>query len=342
MRKILNKANMLATPFMRTGVISKQSYKKSLRIYIKVSDCLPKFYLSLLTLLTVGVVILFDVTAIPNSVAEVSDEHKRILDMAAKSRSSAGVSNWTLDRNTKALENFQDQFIRGHKDTIQTAARHYNVPTELVAAEIAHEASGKPPFLKNAVYYGRRLGIVGGKPEMTSIKPSAVQVGRAAQMWGYDTARLTPKQMDKIASSLMDPKVAIFATAAYLRHMANLLGYCENGYTGNWTPQQKFDIAATYRNGPGDEHGLTTQEQFRNFVRSERYNLPNGKYITPAQDGKAAEYMMERARESLSKPFVSGFDWTQYAYPTGAITGPPGRHSDICGNQVCPVPQNSR
>lgn len=204
-------------------------------------------------------------------------------------------------RSRLQREVFREHFIRAHSASITAAADYYRVPPGLVGAELAHEASGKFVWMKQLVYAGRRLGIISGDPRLTSIKPSSVQVGRAAEILGYDSETMTTAQMDAVSSFLSDARTAPWASAGYLRRMADLLGYCEDG--AQWSPQIIRDVAATYRNGPGDDLlGLTSMMEMRKFVQRAHVGLSGGGYITPAIDGEYGYLQTGIAQRILDRP----------------------------------------
>ncbi|MEU6482558.1 hypothetical protein [Streptomyces sp. NPDC046887] len=167
---------------------------------------------------------------------------------------------WAVPRDAQERR----EWIAANKGIIQAAAERSGLPADMVAGIAWQEVGGQWGWMDDGVDSVRGLARDGwlpvapealpidrlsGNPDETSFGPIAIQVRRAAEVLGYDPARLTEGQRDTIEAALQDPGQNIFIASEYLAMLKE-----ESGFAGvpseEMTRDHYKELASRYNGGP--------------------------------------------------------------------------------------------
>ncbi|MCM2579207.1 hypothetical protein [Streptomyces meridianus] len=169
-----------------------------------------------------------------------------------------GDSTWLKDRLGGPR-----RWITRHRELIRAAAGDNGLPADMVAAIAWQEVGGKPYVLDDITVTLRDAARsswvpvdpedlpwrLAGDRDKTSFGPMAVQTRRAAEVLGYDPARLTEAQRTELTTALRDPAQAVFISAGYLRSLKAESRFADVP-PEEMTPDQYRELAARYNGGP--------------------------------------------------------------------------------------------
>ncbi|MFE4517843.1 hypothetical protein ACFRMQ_27045 [Kitasatospora sp. NPDC056783] len=175
-----------------------------------------------------------------------------------------GVNNnyWLTSTSDKDRQDW----IKANSTIIAAAARQSGLPPDMVAGIAWQEVGGKGRVFDDLAGGARGLaeqpwfpvipkylpGRLGGEPDTTSYGPLSIQVRRAAEVLGYDSANLTDNQREQVVAALKNPATNIFIASGYLAQLKAESGFADVP-ADRMTPEQYQELAARYNGGPGYE-----------------------------------------------------------------------------------------
>ncbi|MFP4411274.1 eCIS core domain-containing protein [Coleofasciculus sp.] len=163
--------------------------------------------------------------------------------------------------NDMNIWDFKKQWVRGYLEVIEQAATTFKLPSILVAGIAFREVGGDPPISDPLAYGWRYSTRISREYALrTSYGNLSIQIRRAMESLGYDSALTTGTQLQAIRESLLEPRQNIFIAA---QHMSDLRNIDFPGKkAADLTRDDIMVIAARYHAGPE-----LTREELHPYVR---------------------------------------------------------------------------
>jgi hypothetical protein len=212
----------------------------------------------------------------------LSQVHSELLGLAAKYKPAAGTNEWdmgdfarwkVLGRN---IHEFKEQWVRGYKDAINSAAARFDLPPALLAGVAYNEVGGDPLFIDDLAYMARNTNP--NSPscrDLTSFGNVSLEVTRASQALGYGPSNdLGETQRRAVIQSLKDPVSNIFVVA---KHLSDLRDRDFYGVPGSKLTRRQVEIlGARYNHGPGVPISVLQKDLSYGRAITKRWGVLNG------------------------------------------------------------------